>query len=92
LEFFKLPAVTATAVEKATPHRQFSRQFVFLLLQKRRLLFMSEKKKSQNEEPTIATGIDDDEELSAEATPEEIKRGEYTKVITLSYDDERTEE
>ncbi|UTR09808.1 hypothetical protein MM300_18250 [Evansella sp. LMS18] len=53
---------------------------------------MSEKKKSQNEEPTIATGIDDDEELSAEATPEEIKRGEYTKVITLSYDDERTEE
>ncbi len=39
-------------------------------------------------EPTIATGIDDDEELSRKATPEEIKRGDYTRVVSLRYDED----
>ncbi|MGO4886477.1 hypothetical protein ACJ2A9_01855 [Anaerobacillus sp. MEB173] len=37
----------------------------------------------------IAPGIDDDEELDRKATPEEIERGEYTKVIKLSNDEYR---
>ncbi|WP_169819196.1 hypothetical protein [Anaerobacillus arseniciselenatis] len=45
---------------------------------------MKDLKKSVYEnEPTIATGIDDDEELSENATSEEKKRGDYTKVVTL---------
>ncbi|MFC5714334.1 hypothetical protein ACFPU1_16410 [Thalassorhabdus alkalitolerans] len=46
------------------------------------------EKGRQGEEPTIANGIDDDEELSERATEEEIKNGESTRVITLSYDED----
>ncbi|GER68542.1 hypothetical protein BpJC7_16050 [Weizmannia acidilactici] len=45
-----------------------------------------EEKKDQHE-PTIATGIDDKEELDQKATPEEIAKGEYTRVTTLSLDE-----
>jgi hypothetical protein len=45
------------------------------------------KKKNSCEFPTIAPGIDDDEELNEKATNEEIARGEYTKVVTLSFDE-----
>nr|WP_175475915.1 hypothetical protein [Evansella caseinilytica] len=38
-------------------------------------------------EPVWATGIDDDEELSRKATLEEKKQGEYTKVVSLRYDE-----
>jgi hypothetical protein len=44
-------------------------------------------KKRTKEEPTIAPGISDREELRQSATKEEIERGEYTKVTTLSYDE-----
>ncbi|MCL7749460.1 hypothetical protein [Halalkalibacter alkaliphilus] len=49
---------------------------------------MKDKEKLQNEEPTIATGIDDDEELSEKATQEEIERGDSTRVVTLSWDED----
>ena len=53
---------------------------------------MIKKTNAKKDEANIATGIDDDEELNAKATPEEVKQGDYTKVITLSYDDEKTNE
>lgn len=37
--------------------------------------------------PTIANGIDNDEELSARASKEEIKQGDYTKVTRLVWDE-----
>ncbi|BDG47066.1 MULTISPECIES: hypothetical protein [Parageobacillus] len=46
-----------------------------------------EKKKYDNRFPTIAPGIDDDEELNEKATKEEIAQGDYTKVVTLSFDE-----
>ncbi|WP_169917359.1 hypothetical protein [Alkalihalobacterium alkalinitrilicum] len=49
---------------------------------------MKEKEKMDNTEPTIATGIDDDEELSREATKEDVEKGDYTKVVTLSWDED----
>ncbi|WP_169737867.1 hypothetical protein [Alkalihalobacterium bogoriense] len=45
---------------------------------------MKEKEKNK---PTIAPGIDNDEELSQKATEEEIKEGEATRVITMSWDE-----
>jgi hypothetical protein len=44
------------------------------------------KKQNQNE-PTIAPGMDDQEELEQNATSEEIENGEYTNVTNLSYDE-----
>jgi hypothetical protein len=38
-------------------------------------------------EPTIAPGMDDDEELRQEATEREKEKGEYTTVTQLSYDE-----
>lgn len=46
-----------------------------------------ERNKKEHDLPTIAPGIDDDEELNEKATKEEIARGEYTKVVTLSFDE-----
>jgi hypothetical protein len=37
--------------------------------------------------PTIAPGIDDEEELDRKASKEEIAHGNYTKVVTLSFDE-----
>lgn len=45
------------------------------------------QKKNDHEFPTIAPGIDDEEKLNEKATKEEIARGEYTKVVTLSFDE-----
>lgn len=45
-----------------------------------------EKKKKGNE-PSLAPGIDDQDELNEKATKEEIEKGEYTEVTTLSYDE-----
>lgn len=47
-----------------------------------------DRKKRNEEEPTMATGIDDDEELSERASEEEVKKGEYTKVVSLRYDED----
>lgn len=38
-------------------------------------------------EAKLAAGIDDDEELNRNASSEEVKRGNYTEVTTLSYDE-----
>jgi len=43
-----------------------------------------EKKKK---EPTLAPGIDDQDELEEKATKDEIVKGDFTNVITLSYDE-----
>ncbi|WP_165786590.1 hypothetical protein [Heyndrickxia camelliae] len=45
------------------------------------------KKRNHDQEPTIAPGMDDAEELDREATNEEIENGEYTSVTTLSWDE-----
>ncbi|AIE60051.1 hypothetical protein [Bacillus methanolicus] len=48
---------------------------------------MKDKKTQNNTEPTIAPGIDDNEELEQKASADEVRRGEYTSVTTLSYDE-----
>lgn len=45
------------------------------------------KKENKKDEPTIAPGIDDNEELRQNASKEEIDRGDYTEVTTLSFDE-----
>ncbi|UOE92124.1 hypothetical protein [Alkalihalobacillus sp. LMS39] len=45
---------------------------------------MKEKKENK---PTIAPGINNDEELSKKATEEEIRQDEATRVITMSWDE-----
>ena len=45
------------------------------------------EKKSNNNEPSIAPGMDDSEELEQNASQEEIKKSEYTSVTTLSFDE-----
>lgn len=46
------------------------------------------KKKFDNKsKPTVAPGIDNDEELEQKATNSEIEQGEYTEVTTLTLDD-----
>ena len=42
---------------------------------------------NKKNEPTIAPGIDDQEELNADATKKDVEDGEYTSVTTLSYDE-----
>lgn len=42
--------------------------------------------------PTVAPGIDDDEELNEKAMKEEIERGEYTRVVTLAWDESEPSE
>ncbi|MFE8699454.1 hypothetical protein ACFYKX_02325 [Cytobacillus sp. FJAT-54145] len=44
-------------------------------------------KKRVDEDTKIAPGMDDQEELEQSATDEEIEKGEYTSVTTLSYDE-----
>jgi hypothetical protein len=46
-----------------------------------------ERKKNSREFPKLAPGMDDEKELNEKATKEEIARGEYTKVVTLSFDE-----
>ncbi|WP_202617841.1 hypothetical protein [Bacillus dakarensis] len=43
-------------------------------------------KKNENN-PTVAPGMDDQEELQQSATEEEIKENDYTSVTTLSNDE-----
>jgi hypothetical protein len=45
------------------------------------------RNKKEHDFPTVAPGMDDDEELNEKATKEEMARGEYTKVVTLSFDE-----
>jgi len=41
----------------------------------------------KKKEPTLASGMDDQEELDQSATDNEIEKGEYTSVTTLSFDE-----
>ncbi|WP_456278370.1 hypothetical protein [Bacillus sp. AK128] len=41
----------------------------------------------KNEEPTIAEGIDTEDELNEDATRAEVNNGDYTEVTTLSLDE-----
>ncbi|WP_197031494.1 hypothetical protein [Bacillus sp. UNC438CL73TsuS30] len=41
----------------------------------------------KKKDPTVAPGMDDQEELEQSATEEEVESGEYTSVTTLSYDE-----
>lgn len=45
------------------------------------------KKDEQNLDNMVAPGIDDHEEFDKQATEEDIKKGEYTSVTTLSLDE-----
>ncbi len=45
------------------------------------------KEKARKNQPTLAPGIDDEEEQIREATKSEIRHGDYTKVITYTTDD-----
>ena len=44
-------------------------------------------KNSKKNESMIAPGMDDQEELEQSATKQEVEKGEYTSVTTLSYDE-----
>ncbi|WP_171016624.1 hypothetical protein [Pseudalkalibacillus caeni] len=44
-------------------------------------------KKKQEEQPSVAPGVDDREELELDATKEDIQSGNYTEVTTLSLDE-----
>lgn len=45
------------------------------------------KKSKRTAEPTMAEGMNTEDELNRDATPEEISKGEYTEVTTLSLDE-----
>ena len=45
------------------------------------------KRQNHEEEPIVADGITTQEELDESATPEEVAKGDYTKVVTLSLDE-----
>jgi hypothetical protein len=48
---------------------------------------MMKKNRKNMNEPTIAPGLDDQNELKQDATQNEIKKGESTSVYTFSYDE-----
>ncbi|WML44779.1 hypothetical protein [Neobacillus sp. PS3-40] len=48
---------------------------------------MSKRKGFRKNEPTIAPGMDDQEELEQKASEKEIEKGEFTSVTTLSFDE-----
>ncbi|MGZ4161595.1 MAG: hypothetical protein ACXVNF_12490 [Neobacillus sp.] len=48
---------------------------------------MKNKIVNKQMKPTLAPGMDDQEELNQSATEKEVERGEYTSVTTLSYDE-----
>lgn len=65
------------------------REFLFLL---GKCYFLEgvmnmKRKNEQVDKDQIAPGMDDDPELEQKATEEEIEQGDFTKVVTLSYDE-----
>jgi hypothetical protein len=44
---------------------------------------VSDQKQREQDEPTVANGIDNDEELDEKATEEEISKGNFTRVVSL---------
>lgn len=49
------------------------------------MITLEKDRKTQN--ATVAPGMDDQEELNMRASKNEVKKGEYTKVTKLSYDE-----
>ncbi|MGG3888064.1 hypothetical protein [Metabacillus fastidiosus] len=45
------------------------------------------KKINEIDKSKIAPGMDDHEELNENATKQEIKEGDFTKVVTMSFDE-----
>ncbi|MHC0035462.1 hypothetical protein [Pseudoneobacillus sp. C159] len=45
------------------------------------------KRNELSNQPTIAEGMDTEDELNRSATEEEMEKGEYTSVTTLSWDE-----
>jgi hypothetical protein len=45
------------------------------------------RKNEKNNVASFAPGMDDQEELEQNASKEEVKKGEYTSVTTLSFDE-----
>ncbi|WP_453989678.1 hypothetical protein [Bacillus nitroreducens] len=45
------------------------------------------KKRQKKEEPTIAVGMDTEDELQKDATMEEIEKGDFTQVTILTNDE-----
>jgi hypothetical protein len=48
---------------------------------------MSKKREELKKEPTVAPGMDDQEELEQSASKKDIRNGDYTRVTTLSFDE-----
>ncbi|GAA0501411.1 hypothetical protein GCM10008986_31080 [Salinibacillus aidingensis] len=48
---------------------------------------MRKEKRRRKDEPTIAPGMDTEDELKEEATREEVEEGDYTNVTTVSWDE-----
>jgi hypothetical protein len=44
-------------------------------------------KQNNKQGPTLAPGMNDQDELEQSATENELEKGEYTSVTTLSYDE-----
>ncbi|WP_162990089.1 hypothetical protein [Mesobacillus foraminis] len=48
---------------------------------------MKNKSGKQNQQPSIAPGMDDSEELGQKASQSDRQKGEYTEVTNLSFDE-----
>jgi hypothetical protein len=48
---------------------------------------MPKDKHNNKQGPTLAPGMNDQDELEQSATENEVEKGEYTSVTTLSYDE-----
>lgn len=48
---------------------------------------MMKRKDLDDKKPTIAPGMDDQEELDQSADQKDVAKGEFTKVTTLSFDE-----
>ena len=48
---------------------------------------MLKNKERNKQAPTLAPGMNDQDELEQSATVNEVEKGEYTSVTTLSYDE-----
>ncbi|MDP4103725.1 MAG: hypothetical protein Q8935_02125 [Bacillota bacterium] len=48
---------------------------------------MPKEKQNIKQGPTLAPGMNDQDELEQSASDREVKQGEFTNVTTLSYDE-----
>ncbi|MGG1679151.1 hypothetical protein ACIFOT_26010 [Neobacillus sp. NRS-1170] len=48
---------------------------------------MTKRRNLNQNMPRIAPGMDDQEELEQSATEEEVEKGDFTSVTTLSFDE-----